>query len=224
MSNDNNEEQEALSATDEMCKYCFDVLIDTLTDNPTITKEDIEKGIESSIPKSTMCPLFVTWDKQKYNNSIYNLRGCIGTLAPRQLRYALGEYAKTSGLHDPRFQPISISEIPSLRVSVSLLVNYEECEHCLDWEVGVHGILINFDHQLQNYSATFLPEVASEQKWTQQETIRYLVEKSGFRHKLTPEIQSTIRCTRYQSSKQYMTYEQYRNTAGSLSIQNYLKK
>lgn len=135
-----------------MCKYCFDILIDTSVKNSTITKENIEKDIELSIPKSTMCPLFVTWDKRRENNSTYNLRGCIGTLAPCQLRYALGEYAKTSALRDPRFRPIQIHDIPLLRVSVSLLVNYEECENCLDWEIGVHGILINFDYRLQSYS------------------------------------------------------------------------
>lgn len=58
-------------------------------------------------------------------------------------------------------------------------------------------------------AATFLPEVAYEQNWTQQETISHLVSKSGFRYKLTPEVQSQIICTRYQSSKHYLKYEEY---------------
>lgn len=71
---------------------------------------------------------------------------------------------------------------------------------------------------LHLFIATFLPEVAKEQNWTQQETIIQLVYKSGFRHKLTPEIQSKIHCTRYQSSKHYLTYEEYVTMADAISV------
>ena len=66
--------------------------------------------------------------------------------------------------------------------------------------------------------ATFLPEVAKEQQWNQQQTIRQLVHKSGFRHDLTPEIQDTISCTRYQSSKHYLTYQEYVDLPDALSV------
>ena len=47
-----------------------------------------------------------------------------------------------------------------MEVTVSLLVNFEECS-CLDWTVGTNGIEIEFNGR----SATYLPEVALEQNW-----------------------------------------------------------
>jgi len=47
-------------------------------------------------------------------------------------------------LNDTRFSPISAKEVPDLQVGVSLLVNFESAENPLDWEVGKHGIEIDF--------------------------------------------------------------------------------
>lgn len=41
-----------------------------------------------------------------------------------------------SAFRDRRFDPIAAHEIPKLKCSVSLLVQYEDGEHHLDWEVG----------------------------------------------------------------------------------------
>ena len=97
-------------------------------------------------------PLFVT-----YHINGDTLRGCIGNLSPISLPRAVPEYALISALNDTRFSPVTLSELPQLNVTVSLLVKYEECD-ALDWEVGVHGILIEY----KGYSATFLPEVSAE--------------------------------------------------------------
>ena len=71
-----------------------------------------------------------------------------------------------SAFQDRRFEPIAAREVPSLRCSVSLLVCYETAAHAFDWVVGTHGILIKFqDKKGKHYSATYLPEVASEQGW-----------------------------------------------------------
>jgi len=102
-------------------------------------------------------------DSQQEEDVDFELRGCIGTLAPRPLRTAIGEFALTSAFRDGRFNPIDKHELPHLRVAVSLLVNYEECSHVHDWVIGVHGIIITFRHGSADYSATYLPEVAQEQ-------------------------------------------------------------
>lgn len=160
MSNERN----SLKATQEMCKYCFDVIItelssSSLSSNPQ-NKLQLEKVMNTILSNNNSnensntpikCPLFVTWDKKRHHSE-YHLRGCIGTLAPRMLVSSLGEYAKTSAFHDPRFRSIIMTEVPLLRVSVSLLVNYEECVDCLDWIVGVHGIIINFNYGSREYS------------------------------------------------------------------------
>jgi len=175
------------------------------------------------LPSETVeCPLFITWDKQK-RASTFELRGCIGTLSPKPLVSSIGEYALISALRDKRFEPVSIQEVPSLRVAVSLLVNYEECSHSLDWEVGVHGIIIRFyasdaDAKMlgrgMEYSATFLPEVAEQQGWDQYKTVKSLVRKTGYKGTLTETLLNKIRCTRYQSSKHKLTFEEYAQQLG----------
>ena len=151
------------------------------------------------------------------SDSDYDLRGCIGTLAPKSLHSALSEFALTSALRDRRFDPITLQEIPYLRVGVSLLVKYEECLHCLDWVVGVHGIIIRFECRRSGngYSATYLPEVAHEQRWNQMETVVSLVRKAGYRGVIHDDLLSQIRCTRYQSSKHRLTYEEYVSANGN---------
>ena len=106
-------------------------------------------------------PLFVTW----YIGKDKRLRGCIGTFTPLNLHYGLHEYAITSAMKDSRFDPISREEMPRLRVSVSILTNFEEASNYLDWEVGKHGIRIEFEKEKGfKGSATYLPEVASGKK------------------------------------------------------------
>lgn len=163
---------------------------------------------DERIAEDVKCPIFVTWEKQTRpgQSHTYELRGCIGTLQPKHLVPSVGHYALLSALQDRRFQPIGIPEIPFLRVAVSLLVNYEPCDDCYDWTVGVHGIMIQWDG---HYSATYLPEVAKEQGWDQATTIRSLIRKAGYQGAATTDLLKRIKCTRYQSSKVKVAYADY---------------
>lgn len=119
-----------------------------------------------------------------------------------------------AAFHDTRFNPIDESELQHLRCDISLLTQFETLPQgsIYDWTIGRHGIQIDFSDPIRpgkSYSATFLPEVAKEQGWTQQETIQELVHKSGYRGEITPQLKSTIRITRYQSEKESLTYAAY---------------
>ena len=92
---------------------------------------------------------------------------------------------------------------------MSLLVCYEECQHAYDWIVGIHGIIISFTTNGRHYNATYLPEVSKQQGWTQQEAIESLVRKAGWNGRIQEPIIQSIKCTRYQSSKEHMVYEEY---------------
>ena len=51
-------------------------------------------------------------------------------------------------------------------MSVSILCFFEDGEDFLDWEIGKHGIRIEFTSERgSKKTATYLPEVASEQGW-----------------------------------------------------------
>lgn len=128
------------------------------------------------------------------------LRGCIGTFTPLNLHDGLKEYALTSAFRDTRFNPISKDELSKLACSVSLLTNFEPAKNWTDWQIGKHGIRIEFQNEKgQKRSATYLPEIAQEQNWDHLETIDSLLRKGGYKSQITNELRNQILVTRYQS-------------------------
>jgi uncharacterized protein (TIGR00296 family) len=154
-------------------------------------------------------PLFVTW-KKVLNGGEPRLRGCIGTLEARCLITGFKDYALTSALRDRRFPPIQAREIPYLECTVSLLTDYESASSYLDWEIGKHGMILEFtDPESVRRSATYLPEVAAQEGWTKVETVDSLVRKAGYMGPLTESMRRKFRITRYQSSLCTMHYSEY---------------
>ncbi|MFX6532704.1 AMMECR1 domain-containing protein, partial [Acinetobacter baumannii] len=86
--------------------------------------------------------------------------------------------------------------------TVSLLTNYEIAHDYLDWEVGKHGMIIEFNDPEHNTarSATYLPEVAAHEGWSKIEAIDSLMRKSGYNGPITEQFRKRIRLTRYQST------------------------
>lgn len=104
------------------------------------------------------------------------LRGCIGTLAPRQpLFESVHDNAINAALRDPRFPPVAPRELPLLEVHVSILSPIRPIASLDEFKLGEHGII--FEKGMN--SAVYLPEVAVEQKWTREETLSSLCEKAG---------------------------------------------
>ncbi len=121
-------------------------------------------------------PIFVTY----YLDG--RLRGCIGTFKEDLLGQNLQSYSIIAAVRDSRFAPILAKELPRITCEVSLLSHFEKIEHPLDWEVGKHGIEIEFNDQEGGgpYRGTYLPHVASEQGWDQREALDSLLKKAGF--------------------------------------------
>ncbi|XP_037938801.1 uncharacterized protein CG5902 [Teleopsis dalmanni] len=185
-------------AVPDMCLFCFEVLDSELNnlDGP-------------GVPQFTndAYPLFVTWKTGRDKR----LRGCIGTFSAMHLHSGLREYALTSALKDSRFSPIGKEELPKLTVSVSILQNFEEAHGYLDWTLGIHGIRIEFLNERGcKRTATYLPQVATEQGWDQTQTIDSLLRKGGYRATITPDTRRSIKLTRYRSQEIQMNYKEYR--------------
>ena len=195
-------------ATAEHCIFCFETLLSHF---------DGEGSARQPAPTfaNALCPLFVTWKKRSSRGGDFRLRGCIGTLEPRDLHGALTQYTLISALKDRRFPPIEAKEMPTLECTVSLLTNFESNLAWDAWDVGVHGMIIEFDDPKHgsfrggSYSATYLPEVAHQQGWNKQECIDSLIQKAGYYGEATAEIRKSLRLTRYQSSLCSMTYAEY---------------
>jgi len=223
-------------ATSVMCAYAFSVLERELRTRGRLSTDD-DPFREALPPDSDAYGLFITWkilaDRghlRTTTDSVWQLRGCIGTLTPTGLHDALRSYAVTAALHDRRFAPIRIEELPRLLCVVSLLSDFTERDSVWDWEPGVHGLIVEVEPQSQQrrfawrrftrprtsrYSATYLPEVPLELKWSKYETICSLIRKSGYLGDVpATETDSwwseCVFLTTYRSTKAELRYDEYR--------------
>jgi AMME syndrome candidate gene 1 protein len=134
----------------------------------------------------THSPLFVTWSIITSVDS--TLRGCIGNFKPLSLPAGVIEYACIAAFEDPRFHPLSSSELSrisqshdkDLQCTVTLLHDFEDITiDPMNWDIGEHGLRVSFKLKNRTYHATFLPDVAVEQGWTKRDTLDALVQKGG---------------------------------------------
>ncbi|CAI9773060.1 unnamed protein product [Fraxinus pennsylvanica] len=189
-----------VSASREMAVYCFDTLV---------AHYNSEQAPHPAFDEGQH-PLFVTW-KKVVNGGEPRLRGCIGTLEAHCIINGFRDYALTSALRDRRFPPIQAKELPYLQCTVSILTNYETARDYLDWEVGKHGMIIEFNDPDYNTrrSATYLPEVAAHEGWTKIEAIDSLIRKAGCNSPITESLRKRIQLTRYESTLFTMHFSEY---------------
>lgn len=109
------------------------------------------------------------------------LRGCIGSLiAYRSLQEDIVENAISSAFHDPRFPPMNITELPFIKIELSLLHEPVELTYTTAYELlskitpMEDGLIIKFEE----YQATFLPSVW-EEIGSKEEFISKLCQKAG---------------------------------------------
>ncbi|KAG5926028.1 hypothetical protein E4U53_003173, partial [Claviceps sorghi] len=168
---------------------------------------------------TSSAPLFVTWntvggensgDDDDADNDDVSLRGCIGTFESQPLSLGIPEYALISALHDTRFAPISKREMPELQAAVTLLTDFEQADDAYDWDIGIHGIRLSFTDNGHRYGATYLPNVASEQGWSKDETLYSLIRKAGWMGGRTRWKALELKVTRYQGRKASLNYPEFK--------------
>ncbi|ACN99406.1 conserved hypothetical protein [Sulfurihydrogenibium azorense Az-Fu1] len=94
-----------------------------------------------------------------------NLRGCIGSIIPyRPLYEDVVHNAVSAAVSDPRFPPLTLEELPNVKIKVSVLT-YPKPLIYKDWKDLLEklkpfedGVIIKY----KNHSATFLPDVWEE--------------------------------------------------------------
>ena len=171
-----------------MAEYCFAVVKANMERRPTPV-------VPTTIP-DVPCPIFVC-----FKNAISgDLRGCIGNFSALPLHQQLVSYANAAAFGDSRFTSITLSELPQLKCTVSLLHSFEDCRRWDDWDVGTHGIEIELSVKDSSYRGTFLPSVAKEQQWTKAVTMQRLVAKAGYRGTANEDLFRSIHVRRYQES------------------------
>ncbi|MEM0017480.1 MAG: TIGR00296 family protein [Candidatus Korarchaeum sp.] len=114
------------------------------------------------------------------------LRGCIGFPEPIYPLYkAVIRAALAAAFEDPRFPPLSESELNKITVEVSVLTPPERIDTAVDQredlpeliEVGKHGIIV----RRGSLSGLLLPQVAVEYEWDSREFLEHTCIKAGMR-------------------------------------------
>lgn len=185
---------------EEWLRYCFSTI------SAALGKEAEPRAPASC--EGLSCALFVTLDKLSHRSGAYELRGCIGNFSPGPLGDMLRRYSLHSAFRDSRFDPVEADELPLLRVGLSIITDVEPAPGgWRDWEVGKHGIIIDFGGaDGREYGGTFLPMVAEENGWDHKTTVDRLVRKAGFRGPVNAALRDSLRVQRYQVVKGRLEY------------------
>jgi AmmeMemoRadiSam system protein A len=107
------------------------------------------------------------------------LRGCLGTLASREgfLALDVARCAADAASTDPRFDPVSIAELPDIAIDVSVLGPLEAVDPRSPDAivVGRHGLVVEQGHR----RGLLLPQVAAEWGWTAEQFLSQTCVKAG---------------------------------------------
>lgn len=105
-----------------------------------------------------------------------DLRGCIGNIeAFEPLGENLLRNAINASQSDPRFPPLEAEELPFILIELSILTPASPIASAEEFRIGQDGIIL----RLGGRGAVFLPQVAPEQHWDRETTLRYLSRKAG---------------------------------------------
>jgi len=105
-----------------------------------------------------------------------NLRGCIGYIeGVKPIRDAVKDMAIESAFRDPRFPPISASELNMITIEISILLPLEEVKDYNEVEPGKHGLVMERGYQ----KGLLLPQVATEYGWDRSEFMNQTCRKAG---------------------------------------------
>ena len=108
----------------------------------------------------TKCGAFVTLTEGG------NLRGCIGRFGSSvPLFDVVVDMARAAAFEDPRFSPVTRSEMCDIKIEISVLTPLKRIKSIDEFNYGKQGIVI----KKGNRSGTFLPQVAYEVNWTKDE-------------------------------------------------------
>jgi AmmeMemoRadiSam system protein A len=103
------------------------------------------------------------------------LRGCVGLMqADRPLVETVARMAVAAATEDGRFTPVTLEELPSLAIDISVLGPMRKVRP-EDVEVGRHGLLITCGRR----RGVLLPQVPVEQGWDRQTFLAHTCLKAG---------------------------------------------
>ncbi len=103
------------------------------------------------------------------------LRGCIGHIEPRgRILDEIRAVAVAAAVQDHRFPPVAAGEMDRVRLELSLLTPPRPALDPTRIQLGTDGVILTAGA----HSAVFLPEVATEQRWSLVQMLEALSRKA----------------------------------------------
>jgi hypothetical protein len=104
------------------------------------------------------------------------LRGCIGDIHGHEpLALTVQNMASAAALRDPRFPPVTESELDELEIDISVLGPMQRAEAPAEVQVGRHGVWIRREF----HQGVLLPQVPVEHGWEHDEFLDHACLKAG---------------------------------------------
>ena len=104
------------------------------------------------------------------------LRGCIGTVSPEgDLSRAVPKFALLAALQDPRFPPLTASELPDCQIEISILTPPRPVENPEEIQIGRDGLII----EAPGRRGVLLPQVATEWGFDRETFLGEVSKKAG---------------------------------------------
>jgi hypothetical protein len=146
-------------------------------------RDTVEAVVHGSHPPSASLPPVFTEKRGVFVTITRSgeLRGCIGYPYPvLPLKEAIPSAATGAALEDPRFPPVSVSELGQIRIEVTVLtppqpidVEPDQRPHAVI--IGKHGLIA----RSAGRSGLLLPQVATEYTWSPEEFLTHTCMKAG---------------------------------------------
>jgi len=95
--------------------------------------------------------------------------------AQRPLLETVREAARAAAFHDPRFPPLRSSELPEIRLEISVLSRPRPVSDLGEIRVGRHGLIVRRGSR----SGLLLPQVAEEYGWDRETFLSHTCVKAG---------------------------------------------
>lgn len=148
-----------------------------------IARNTIEAAVRRSQVPSVSLPMIFSEKRGVFVTITRsgNLRGCIGYPYPvLPLTEAIPSAAVGAALEDPRFPPVTVSELQEIRIEVTVLTPPEPLDVEPDQRhnaviIGKHGLIARGAGR----SGLLLPQVATEYSWTSDEFLNHTCMKAG---------------------------------------------
>ncbi|MBI3830269.1 MAG: AmmeMemoRadiSam system protein A [Planctomycetes bacterium] len=143
-------------------------------------KTTIEPPADPSLTRKGAC--FTTFKRRDATEPGRGLRGCLGTLrAEEPLWKCVARIAADTVSGDPRFagNPVTLGELPELKIDISVLHPLRELSDPLAFNLGEDGIDVVGQGIYDGRRGVFLPQVATEHHLTKEQLLTLCCEEKA---------------------------------------------